>query len=745
MRRWNGNSYLTKSTNVHDAASWLVLLAQSHLQTGKGKKGEEDEEDQKKEKLEEDVLNVEGVANYFTKWYERAIDEMIGDFRIFHESTYMSDERQEEEVEKEEERERKKEKELHYFTMLCKIVLTAVSDCSDDFEDIFFKDNKSKNKNQNGGGGGADAVKLSKIITVSSETMCKKLLHFFKDYFHRAFDLHVPTARVLVLLNMLHKELNGAQKSVKTVSLSEYALDIASHVLDSKIAHTFQHLQEKCLLLVRQCKEALVLLTNNVEKQGSSKGKAKKISLYGRKLCTEVLNTAEESLEQLTPIFDGLEKYQFLVRQLSTVCVKIQIKMQQFLLFLNVLLSDYATQPAKQSYDLPSIRLILILCQLCVHLEQKGILRCRRKLALILRIASERVNDNFVNVRDLRARFNESAKMLLSAFVLLSGHYLGQFLCDGVISLSLYTGAVKEEEKEGIEGKGKEKDVDKASEYIYEFLERIVQVRQEVDVVLTAEDMYRTGSMSDTSGGNRGVEKIERNRASRQQQEEEEEEEGEEDEEEDEEEEEEEEGDDDDNENERDDGERRKKDGMSESGSFNVLQSEGRAGEAKTGKAKRGDEEEGEEEVEEKKKRPLDHRNSNNSLRNSLLIRKVDIFQEIIMEKKAVTVMRNIALFCLFSYTQQIRREAFSLTTYKQGIIDAEYLKHAMSKAVSLSVYADVEEMLRLVMRYFGERCVVENAERAAAISKAAVQKAVRRSTLTAKKRPIMAANSKKY
>mmetsp|Transcript_3887 Transcript_3887/g.5440 ORF Transcript_3887/g.5440 Transcript_3887/m.5440 type:complete len:801 (+) Transcript_3887:2067-4469(+) len=247
----------------------------------------------------------------------------------------------------------------------------------------------------------------------------------------------VNTQTVITGLCMFNSELLNVNSQLPKMGIAERASDLINSIAQNFIELKFNQLQQSVKAQIREIGSKAVpspvVDNNNAEGEGEpikiTMGRLIKDTTFNLIAdANALLNDFGRFISPPPPtLTDGTTMdVAFLKKSEIIVLTKVQVKVQQFFLFLNILLQEQYEDESKAK-DEKEVRTLLLLARLCSYLEAEGVIQLSNQLGM-LRDSSTTETENTINAPDLKARFHATAESLLAQYVRLRSQMLSQML-----------------------------------------------------------------------------------------------------------------------------------------------------------------------------------------------------------------------------------------------------------------------------------------------------------------------------
>eukprot|EP01117_Protostelium_nocturnum_P010188 TRINITY_DN3643_c0_g1_i1.p1 TRINITY_DN3643_c0_g1~~TRINITY_DN3643_c0_g1_i1.p1 ORF type:complete len:814 (-),score=257.97 TRINITY_DN3643_c0_g1_i1:194-2635(-) len=288
----------------------------------------------------------------------------------------------------------------------------------------------------------SDHAKVYKSIFIDGfpekkKEYAKLLEDFTRGLFGKYFEivqsvvLSGKTDQVYDALEMLYHELVAVHSQLPALGLADRVSEHLNKLTQGHIEKLFSALQTNC-------KERIANIMDNEEKN---------LGFLAKQITNQILTEAQDILEQMKPFFHitnadiktarGGGSSLFLSRFTPNFVARIDIKVQQLFLFLNIILQDYYEDESRfsrgENLEAKEIASLLVLAKMCIHFETSA---AQQLATSLIQLRDQAVKASAlttpmeitINVQDLRLRFKQSAENLLSNYVRLQSLKISQMI-----------------------------------------------------------------------------------------------------------------------------------------------------------------------------------------------------------------------------------------------------------------------------------------------------------------------------
>ncbi|EGC38671.1 hypothetical protein DICPUDRAFT_75733 [Dictyostelium purpureum] len=234
----------------------------------------------------------------------------------------------------------------------------------------------------------------------------------------------------IIALEIIYSDVS---KLGSELSSSEKIINIINSTVHDQIDFYFESLQKT--------------IKEHIYKLNATLNQKKDEALEGSFLQEISDNTSKDIINDIIELFDNLKPFflptetKFLSTSYDTMFTKIQVKSQQFFLFLvNIHFLEYLdiinSTPNREQFG---SRFLLVLTSICLYIESKGITQVVQTMndfvSIVKQGTRKELNVFGFNAPDLCKRIKETAQAILTVFTRLSSQKLEKILKKGLESI----------------------------------------------------------------------------------------------------------------------------------------------------------------------------------------------------------------------------------------------------------------------------------------------------------------------
>ncbi|EGG17618.1 hypothetical protein DFA_08614 [Cavenderia fasciculata] len=339
--------------------------------------------------------------------------------------------------------------------------------------------------------------------THASKEERKRSLNLLEDFSKDLFNRYLSTAKSkLTLYKNPEQKIKGLELMYSEVSKRQDQLvdttsitDIINATVHDQITDYFDNLQKT--------------IQNHIHAMNETLNAKKEESLEGNFLQSLSEKTAKDIVNEILLLFTNLKPFflptqtSFLTSHYATIFTKIQVKLQNFFLYLNIHFLEYLdiinqTENKEQFGS----RFLLVLASVCLYIESKGITIVVQVMNDFFNVVKQGISSQEIgvfnfNAPDLSKRIKDAAQSLLTGFTKLRSEKVEKLLRKGLESNANWL-VLKEP-----------KDARQVNDFV---LDELLKISTEVtkllpstaQSLLTTPTLHRVHTRTNSTGSNSG-------------------------------------------------------------------------------------------------------------------------------------------------------------------------------------------------------------------------------------------------
>lgn len=236
----------------------------------------------------------------------------------------------------------------------------------------------------------------------------QQLEHFAKELFDKYFTIVKSvlgnSSNITDLihgLEAMHTDLIAADDAVPDLSVADIATDVINHIVHGRMEKMFNNLHSTIRDYVQSTSTIDITPSKPLDQ-----------------LCNETSNSIVDTVQG---VLDKLKLFfttdaEFLRKHRETFTAKIFVKIQQFFLFINIVLLEYEDASSGRE-EARQIKFLLVLASVGLQLASGGVDRIVKSLESLRKIANQDEMDFSINVPELKDRIKKTVETLLFHYI----------------------------------------------------------------------------------------------------------------------------------------------------------------------------------------------------------------------------------------------------------------------------------------------------------------------------------------